>query len=104
MSDLRKELLQELRTIREECNEQSKRLARIIGELTEAERPRTDRQIVEQTNELARQFGRILGWETTPGVQIYREVNPRARDFWNLACAAQEALTATDPNDALRNL
>lgn len=39
MSGLRKELLAELKTVREECNAQSKRLAKIIGELTEAERP-----------------------------------------------------------------
>lgn len=34
---IRKELIQELRTIREECTEQSRRIARILGELCDSE-------------------------------------------------------------------
>lgn len=68
--------------------------------------PRTDRQIVEQTNLLAIEFLREsigTGYTLTESsTKLYEQLdNPRFAKAWAMACLAQEALTGTDPNDAL---
>jgi hypothetical protein len=71
-------------------------------------KPRTDEEIVEQTNELARSLIMIVGYVIGPDVEIWKNRNEpgnsRRRLAWDLACEAQQRLTATDPNDALANL
>lgn len=63
---------------------------------------RTDREIVEQTNELARQLYRLRGYEVAEGYRFDRAFHPHAREAWAAACAAQVMLTDTDPNDAIQ--
>lgn len=93
-------------------------------------RPRTDREIVDQTNELARIALRYIGtgYEAPPGAKFYdppmvvftsapakkrggaerppaaSRPEPRMTKAWEFACAVQELMTDTDPNDALANL
>lgn len=70
--------------------------------------PRTDEEIVEQTNELARSLIGLVGYEYPEGlafwIQSDKPGQSRRRLAWDLACEAQNRLTATDPNDALVNL
>jgi hypothetical protein len=66
---------------------------------------RTDQQIIDQTNELARQLYAIRGYVIkSPTYRFDRATHPMEREAWAGACAAQKLLTDTDPNDALDNL
>lgn len=92
--------------------------------------PRTDQEVVDQTNDLARICMRHIGtgYEVPEDFKFYdppRVVlspsrkhrtgrqsapiqdpppEPRAAKAWEFACAVQELLFDTDPNDALANL
>ncbi len=65
---------------------------------------RTDQQIIDQTNELARQLYAIRGYVTSPTYRFDHATHPHEREAWLGACAAQILLTDTDPMDALDNL
>jgi len=69
---------------------------------------RTDREIVNQTNALARVFYKMLGHEVTADHLFYetsrQNYHPQEAMCWSMACAAQRELTATDPDDAIANL
>lgn len=62
---------------------------------------RTDQQIVDQTEELAK-F--LLSWkyghEPETSESIVNSEHPKAKDSWNAACHVQEMLTNTDPENA----
>lgn len=62
---------------------------------------RTDQEIVEQTQRLARRVCSVLGYEVAPGHDFRRSEHPRSRVAWMIACAAQEELTATDVDNAV---
>ena len=62
---------------------------------------RTDREIVEQTNELARKLYRLRGYVVAEGYRFDKATHPHMREAWAGACEAQQLLTDTDPNDAL---
>ena len=62
---------------------------------------RTDAEIVEQTNELARELYRIRGYVVAEGYRFDKATHPHECQAWEGACAAQEMLTETDPNEAL---
>lgn len=64
---------------------------------------RTDREIVEQTNVLARQLYRLRGYVVPEGYRFDQSTHPHAQEAWAGACAAQLLLTATDPDDALED-
>lgn len=64
---------------------------------------RTDQQIVEQTDMLARAFAQNDGWRIDADVHSYDSENPRIRRYWRMACIAQEFLTGTDVSVALQN-
>lgn len=66
-------------------------------------RTRSDKEIVDQTVELTRKFANMAGFRLGPE-KPYDSPNPRTRKWWMQACAAQEFLTNTDPNDAVSNL
>jgi hypothetical protein len=74
--------------------------------LLELARPRTDEEIVAQTNVLARLAMSYIGtgYEVPEGHKFYEEQDPRSQKAWQFACEVQELLTATDPNDAVMNL
>lgn len=63
---------------------------------------RSDREIVEQTNVLARQLYWLRGYEVPEGYRFDRASHPHQREAWAGACAAQLLLTDTDPDDALQ--
>lgn len=65
---------------------------------------RTDKQIVDQTNELASQLYAIRGYSAAPGYRFDQATHPHEVEAWAGACAAQLLLTGTDPNEALDNL
>lgn len=69
-------------------------------------RVRTDEEIVEQTNALARLALTYIGTgnEVPEGHKFYDEPDPRSQKAWQFACEVQELLTATDPNDAVAAL
>jgi hypothetical protein len=79
-----------------------------LKEASPAAQPRTDQQIVDQTEELAVW---LLLWrynrqpETdTGGAQMRESTHPFAERCWAAACHIQEMLTATDPENAVSEL
>ena len=70
------------------------------------DKPRTDEEIVKQTNDLARiclaHVG--TGFEAPAGHKFYDAQDPRSKAAWQRACEIMEHMTATDPNDALANI
>ena len=65
---------------------------------------RTDREIVNQTNDLARVLYRLRGYDVPIGYKFELATHPHEREAWEGACSAQIILTETDPRDALANL
>ena len=64
---------------------------------------RTDAEIVEQTEILARY---LLSWKwglhpESPDAQLRNSQNTKARKAWNAACEIQDLLTATDVENAV---
>ena len=66
---------------------------------------RSDKELIEQTNELANKMLNTLGYKCQNEIfKFYKSNILRARLAWNLACLAQEFLTDTDIENALANL
>lgn len=65
---------------------------------------RTDQQIVDQTNQLARQLYALRGYTVREGYRFDEATHPHEVEAWQGACAAQLLLTHTDPNEALDKL
>ena len=66
--------------------------------------PRTDQEILDQTNVLARQLYGLRGYDAPVGYRFDQATHPHEVQAWLGACAAQRLLTQTDPEDALDNL
>lgn len=68
---------------------------------------RTDRQIVDETNALARYIMAELvgtGYQVPDGWKFYEEADPRSQKAWNSAVTIMEMITFTNAEDALSNL
>jgi len=65
---------------------------------------RTPKQIISQTNELARKIYGLRGYNVREGYRFDKATHPHEREAWTCACEAQLLLTETDPNDALDEL
>lgn len=65
---------------------------------------RTAQQILDQTNELARELLGIMGYEVEPGFRFDQHDHPRGNAAWVGACRAQIILTDTDVEDAISEL
>lgn len=65
---------------------------------------KTPQQIVDQTNNLARQFYRCNGYDVPTGYRFDLATHPQERQMWDMACLAFDELLQTDPNDALIEL
>lgn len=65
---------------------------------------KTDEQIIQEANELAREFHRQNGYEVPDGFTFYDSDNPRAIKAWNFAVIAYEFLTGTDLTDVLSGI
>lgn len=63
---------------------------------------RADREIVDQTNALARDFCRAMGYSVPDGFRFDKATHPTELLCWTMACRAQQILTQTDPEDALQ--
>ena len=62
---------------------------------------RTDQEIFEQTNKLARRFYSIIGKEVEEDYRFDLADHPEEKLMWEFACEAQLELTDTDINDVL---
>lgn len=63
---------------------------------------RSVKEIIEQTNELARSFYKEMGYnETRPNFMFYSSQHPTEVLMWRFACMAQLELTDTDPDDLI---
>lgn len=65
---------------------------------------RTDQDVVDQTNVLARKLYSIRGYEVPEGYRFDQATHAHELEAWHGACAAQVLLTETDPEDALANI
>lgn len=65
---------------------------------------RSDKEIVDETNELARQLYCLRGYMAPFGYRFDQATHPHEVEAWKGACVAQVRLTNTDPEDALDNL
>jgi hypothetical protein len=69
-----------------------------------ASRIRTDQEVVDQTNELARILYATKGHAVPVGYQFENATHPDEEAAWYGACEAQRLLTDTDPENALAEL
>ena len=65
---------------------------------------RSSREIVEQTNELARRFYRMMGYVVKDGYCFHEATHPQEVLCWKMAAEAMEFLTSTELSDALYDL
>ncbi|MEN8395997.1 hypothetical protein ABFO98_17645 [Acinetobacter baumannii] len=64
--------------------------------------PRSVKEIIEQTNELAREFYKEMGYvENRLDFMFYTSQHPTEVLMWRFACMAQLELTDTDPDDLI---
>lgn len=79
----------------------------LLADIRAALRGRTDRQIVDETNALARYIMAELvgtGYQVPDGWKFYEEADPRSQKAWNSAVTIMEMITFTNAEDALSNL
>lgn len=67
-------------------------------------KPRTDVEIVEQANDLAREFYTRRGYAVPEGYAFNLATHPHEVEAWDMACLAIETLTGTDAQGAADNL
>lgn len=70
---------------------------------------RTDNEILDQTNELARQFYSLMGYEVKKAHRFdplsgKKAPHPQEILCWNMAALAQLVLTDTELDDVISNL
>lgn len=69
---------------------------------------RSDLEIVNQTNEVAREIYANRGYTVSDNHKFYEfdrvNYHPHELEAWRGACAAQMIITQTDPQDALDNV
>ncbi len=63
--------------------------------------PKSNKQIVDEANELARAFYQSQGYGVPDGYRFETTTNPRAKAMWNLAAIAYEHIEGTDINEVL---
>jgi len=65
---------------------------------------RSDQEILDQTNELARKLYLIRGYEVPVGYRFDQATHGHEIEAWNGACEAQLLLTDTDIENVLSEL
>jgi len=65
---------------------------------------RTEQQIIDQTNDLARELYKLTGNKVKKGYDFYNATHPLETQAWRGACVAQLMLTNTEPEEAIANL
>jgi len=72
--------------------------------------PRTDQEIISQTDKLAHALALLDGYSFTDGYKFHEHSriadrpSPRQAKYWEMARQAQLLLTETDPDDALMSI
>lgn len=66
-------------------------------------RIRSDKDIINQTNELARKLYELRGYVVPEGFRFDQAIHPHEKEAWRGACEAQKLLANTDPGDAIDN-
>ncbi|PZP20308.1 MAG: hypothetical protein DI607_00245 [Sphingomonas hengshuiensis] len=90
-----------------EGDERQEGIDRLLADIRTALRGRSDSQIVEETNALARYLLAELigtGYQVPDGWKFFEALDPRSRKAWMHAVAIMEMMTFTDADDALSNL
>lgn len=90
-----------------EGDAQQKGVDQLLADVRAALRGRTDCQIVDETNALARYIMAELvgtGYQVPDGWKFYEQPDPRSRKAWLHAVAIMEMITFTNAEDALSNL
>ncbi|SDD93153.1 hypothetical protein SAMN05216337_101775 [Bradyrhizobium brasilense] len=65
---------------------------------------RTEQQIVDDANNLAREFYAMLGYRAQEGFRFDLSRHPQEQAMWSMACRAYEVIQGTDVEDALAQL
>lgn len=68
---------------------------------------RSDQDIVDQTNAIARIIYAAQGYVMPEGFEFHTETinrHPHEEACWLAACQIQELMTSTDPTDAVSNI
>lgn len=67
---------------------------------------RTDQEIIDQTNELARELLLMMGYQVAEDFKFYStdQCHPKIHAAWEMAKKAQEILTETEVENALAEL
>lgn len=65
---------------------------------------RTNQEIVDQTNAIARIIYSHDGYEVPNGYRFDKATHPQETSAWSAACDIQLYMTQTDPNDALQEI
>ena len=79
----------------------------LLADIRTALQGRSDSQIVEETNALARYLMAEFigtGYQVPDGWKFFEALDPRSRKAWMHAVAIMEMMTFTDADDALSNL
>lgn len=65
---------------------------------------KTDRQLVDEANELARRLASVQGFQVPANFRFEAATNPRARVVWEMVRIAYEVIEGTSIEDAVTNL
>lgn len=65
---------------------------------------RTEQQIVDDANKLARELYGLMGYTVPEGYRFDRAHHPHEQSCWRMACVAYEMIEGTDVEDALGQL
>lgn len=69
--------------------------------MTVSDTSRTEKQIVDDANELARGFYKLMGYEVKEGFRFDLSCHPQERTCWNMAVLAYDFIQGTDVEGAL---
>lgn len=65
---------------------------------------RTEQEIIDDANALARVFYGLLGYQVEPGYRFDRATHPQESAMWAMAVIAYENIEGTDVEDALASI
>ncbi len=65
---------------------------------------KTDREIVDECNALARSFYKMQGCEVPDGFKFYEATHPMEAGCWNMAVLAYDHIEGTDVDSALSGI
>lgn len=78
--------------------------AMLVALVGEAATPLTNRELVDNCNELARTFYKMQGYQVGPDFKFYDSTHPHERGMWNTAVVAYEHVNGTDIAEVLDEL